>query len=149
MSKVFIDKEKKSIRTYSHAFHIALNTLEDMDNLPHAFKVYINVDTRIHRNRILTKGLKETILRLYKKKTTISSIFTDYKNTNNLSTNFFWKSSIFRAIKEDVKNICEELSLAIHSFYLCNSTILFRHIQDTTSCEITAILYTNIKRLIK
>lgn len=118
---------QRNIHTYSHTFHIALNSLDDMDNLPHGSKVHIKVDTGMHRNGILPKELQEAILGLKKRNITISGIFTHHRSADNLSTDFFWQSSIFRDIKENVKNLCEELSLAIPSFHSCNSSALFRH----------------------
>ena len=117
----------KNIHTYSHTFHIALNSLEDMDNLPDGIKVHIKVDTGMHRNGILPNELKEAILGLSKRNIEISGIFTHHRNADKLSTDFFWQTSIFRDLKEDVKSICEELSLEIPSFHSCNSSALFRH----------------------
>jgi alanine racemase len=118
---------QRNFHTYSHTFHIALNSLEDIDNLPHGSKVHIKVDTGMHRNGISPKELKEAIKGLSKRKIIISGIFTHHRNADNLSTDFFWQSSVFRDIKEDVKNICEELSLDIPCFHSCNSAALFRH----------------------
>ena len=117
----------KNIHTYSHTFHIALNSLEDMDNLPDGIKVHIKVDTGMHRNGILPKEVKEAILGLSKRNIEISGIFTHHRNADKLSTDFFWQTSIFRDLKENVKSICEELSLEIPSFHSCNSSALFRH----------------------
>ena len=103
-----------------------MNSLEDIDNLPHGSKVHIKVDTGMHRNGILPEDLKEAILGLSKRKIIISGIFTHHRNADNLSTDYFWQSSIFRDVKENVKNICEELSLDIPSFHSCNSAALFR-----------------------
>jgi alanine racemase len=98
-----------------------------MDNLPHGCKVHIKVDTGMHRNGILPKELKEAIIGLKERNIIISGLFTHHRSADNLSTDFFWQSSIFRDIKEDVKSICEELSLDIPSFHSCNSSALFRH----------------------
>ena len=70
--------------------------------------------------------LEEAILGLKERNIIISGIFTHHRNADSLSTDFYWQSSIFRAVKEDVKNICEELSLAIPCFHSCNSSALFR-----------------------
>lgn len=118
---------QRTFNTYSHTFHITLNSLEDINNLPMGCKVHIKVDTGMHRNGILPKELKEAILGLLKRNIIISGIFTHHRNADCLATDFFWQSSVFRQVKEDVKSICEELSLAIPSFHSCNSSALFRH----------------------
>jgi alanine racemase len=118
---------QKDIPTYSHAFHIALNSLEDMENLPLYAKVHIKVDTGMHRNGIDKNDLREAIIGLIEKKITISGVFTHHKSADNLSTYFYWQSSIFRYLQEEVKNICEELSITVPLFHSCNSAALFRH----------------------
>lgn len=118
---------QRNIHTYSHTFHIALNSLEDINNLPDYCKVHIKVDTGMHRNGISPKELKEAILGLYKRNIKISGIFTHHRSADDLSTDFFWQSSIFRDVKANVKNLCEELSLDIPSFHSSNSSALFRH----------------------
>lgn len=118
---------EKNFDTYSHAFHIALNSLEDINNIPNYYKVHIKVDTGMHRNGILPKELRKAIIGLSRRNIIISGIFTHHRNADSLSTDFFWQDSIFRDIKEDVKSICEELSLGIPCFHSCNSSALFRH----------------------
>jgi alanine racemase len=117
----------RNIHTYSHTFHITLNSLEDINNIPNYCKVHIKVDTGMHRNGILPKELEKAILGLKKRNIIISGIFTHHRSADNLSTDFFWQSSIFRDVKEDVKKLCEKLSLDIPCFHSCNSSALFRH----------------------
>jgi len=113
--------------SYSHAFHIALNSLEDINNIEPYSKVHIKVDTGMHRNGILPNQVKEAILGLHKRNIEISAAFTHHRSADNLSCDFFWQSSVFRAVKEDVKSICEELSIPIPCFHSANSSALFRH----------------------
>lgn len=113
--------------TYSHTFHIALNSLENMDYLPLGCKVHIKVDTGMHRNGILPEQLEEAILGLQKKKIILSGIFTHHRNADNLSSDFFWQKSVFSRVKADVKRICEQLDIPLPAFHSSNSAALFRH----------------------
>jgi alanine racemase len=118
---------ESNFHTYSHTFHIALNSLDNMDNLPHGCKVHIKVDTGMHRNGILPQQLEEAILGLSKRKIILSGIFTHHRNADNLSTDFFWQKSVFSRVKADVKRICEQLNLPLPAFHSSNSAALFRH----------------------
>ena len=118
---------EKTFHTYSHTFHIALNTLEDIDNLPQNSNVHIKVDTGMHRNGIHPNQIEEAISGLYKRKINITGVFTHHKCADELSTDFFWQNTIFSDVKTDVKRICEQLLLPIPAFHSCNSAALFRH----------------------
>jgi alanine racemase len=117
----------KDFHTYSHTFHIALNSIEDIDNLPLGCNVHIKVDTGMHRNGILIEELEEAFLGLSKKNIKVTGIFTHHRNADNLSTDFFWQKSVFSRVKLAVSELCEKLSLDIPSFHSCNSAGLFRH----------------------
>ena len=118
---------EKSIHTYSHAFHIALNTLEDIDNLPQNCNVHIKVDTGMHRNGISPEDLEVAILGLKERNINITGVFTHHKGADELSTDFFWQNAVFTRVKKDVKRICEQLFLPFPAFHSCNSAALFRH----------------------
>ena len=118
---------ESNFHTYSHTFHIALNSLDNMDNLPLGCKVHIKVDTGMHRNGIKPEEIEECILGLSRRKIILSGIFTHHRNADNLSTDFFWQKAVFSRVKADVKRICEQLNLPIPAFHSSNSAALFRH----------------------
>ncbi|QKF76979.1 alanine racemase [Arcobacter defluvii] len=117
---------EKSFHTYSHTFHIALNTCEDIERLPINSNVHIKIDTGMHRSGIKPSELEKAILGLSKRNIHITGVFTHHKGADELSTNFFWQKAVFSSIKENVKKICEQLSLPIPAFHSCNSAALFR-----------------------
>jgi alanine racemase len=118
---------ESNFHTYSHTFHIALNSLDNMDNLPLGCKVHIKVDTGMHRNGIKPEEIEGCILGLSRRKIILSGIFTHHRNADNLSTDFFWQKAVFSRVKADVKRICEQLNLPIPAFHSSNSAALFRH----------------------
>ncbi|MBS9782301.1 MAG: alanine racemase [Arcobacter sp.] len=118
---------QSNFHTYSHTFHIALNTIKDIAFLPKNANVHIKIDTGMHRNGISPNELEDCIYRLYKKNINIKGIFTHHRNADSLGTDFFWQNDIFLSLKKEVFSICEKLSLAIPSFHSCNSHALFRH----------------------
>jgi alanine racemase len=118
---------EKTFHTYSHTFHIALNSLEQIENLPKNCNVHIKVDTGMHRNGISPETIEEAILGLLKRNVHITGIFTHHRSADELSSDFFWQNTVFSSVKEDVKRICEQLSLPLPAFHSCNSAALFRH----------------------
>ena len=117
---------QKDIHTYSHTFHIAVNSLEAIKNLPENIKVHIKVDTGMHRNGVMPDEMEEAFLGLSKKNIQVTGVFTHHKASDELSTDFYWQKSVFTRVKEDVKKICEKLLLPIPAFHSCNSAALFR-----------------------
>ncbi|WP_418185937.1 alanine racemase [Aliarcobacter vitoriensis] len=117
---------EKSFHTYSHNFHIALNSLEDIDKLPQNSNIHIKVDTGMHRNGISIDELEKAFLGLSKKNINITGVFTHHKAADELTTDFFWQKENFSLVKNSVKNICEKLLLPIPAFHSCNSAALFR-----------------------
>jgi alanine racemase len=117
---------EKSFHTYSHTFHIALNSLEDIDKLPQNSNVHIKVDTGMHRNGISIDNLEEAISGLSKRKINVTGVFTHHRGADELSTDFFWQKENFSLVKKSVKSICEKLLLPIPAFHSCNSAALFR-----------------------
>lgn len=117
---------QKDVHTYSHTFHIAVNSLDAIKNLPENIKVHIKVDTGMHRNGVMPSELEEAFLGLSKKNIRITGVFTHHKCADELSTDFYWQKSVFTRVKEHVKKICEKLLLPIPAFHSCNSAALFR-----------------------
>lgn len=117
---------ESSFHNYSHTFHIALNSIEQIDKLPNSCNVHIKVDTGMHRNGIAINELEQAFLGLLKKNIKITGIFTHHKGADTLSTDYFWQNSNFSLVKTIVKNICEKLFIQTPLFHSCNSAALFR-----------------------
>ncbi len=117
---------QKDVHTYSHTFHIAVNSLDAIKNLPENIKVHIKVDTGMHRNGVSPNELEEAILGLCRRNIQVTGIFTHHKCADELTTDFYWQKAVFTRVKEDVKKICEKLLLPIPAFHSCNSAALFR-----------------------
>lgn len=117
---------ENNMHTYSHTFHIALNTLEDIDKLPGNCNVQIKVDTGMHRNGISPNQIEDAFTGLLKKNIRITGIFTHHRSADEVSTTFYWQNSIFKDVKQNVKRICEQLNISLPIFHSCNSSALFR-----------------------
>ena len=108
---------QKDIHTYSHTFHIAVNSLDIIENLPENIKVHIKVDTGMHRNGVSPKELEQAFLGLCKRNIQVTGIFTHHKCADELTTDFYWQKAVFSRVKEDVKRICEQLSISLPDFH--------------------------------
>ncbi|WP_320033420.1 alanine racemase [Halarcobacter sp.] len=115
-----------AIHTYSHTFHIAVNSLEDIERLPKNTNVHIKVDTGMHRNGISLENLEEAIHGILRKKLNLTGVFTHFRSADELSCEFFWQRSVFIQAKKLVKSLCEKLFLTIPKFHCANSSALFR-----------------------
>lgn len=112
--------------TYSHTFHMVVNSLEDIERLPENTSVHLKIDSGMHRNGITIKTLEEAILGISKKKMTLKGVMTHHKSADELSCEFFWQWSVFKQVKKQVCEICEKLFLPIPKFHSANSSALFR-----------------------
>ncbi|MGB5792294.1 alanine racemase [Poseidonibacter sp.] len=117
---------ENNMHTYSHTFHIALNSLEQIDTLANNCNVHIKVDTGMHRNGLAPNELEEAIVRLLKKDIKITGIFTHHRSADEVGTTFYWQNCVFEEVKKIVKSLCEQLKISLPVFHSCNSSALFR-----------------------
>ena len=115
-----------SFHNYSHTFHIAVNSLEDIQKVPQNANIHLKINTGMHRNGIAIDDIEVAIIGLLKQKANITGVFTHHKGSDTLSTDFFWQNENFSKAKSKVKEVCEKLSLPTPLFHSCNSAGLFR-----------------------
>lgn len=115
------------IDTFSHTFHVAVNTLNDLETLCENTNIHIKIDTGMHRNGIAPEQLEVAILRASELKLNVCGIFTHHKSADEFTSDFFYQNTIFKGLKEEMKNICEKLNLPKILVHSCNSAALFRH----------------------
>ncbi|XPV67545.1 MAG: alanine racemase [Halarcobacter sp.] len=115
-----------NIGTYSHTFHIVINSLQDIQRLPKNTNVHLKVDTGMHRNGIQVDSLEEAILGLLKNNLNLTGVMTHYRSADELSCDFFWQRNNFIHAKKEVIRLCEKLFLPIPKFHSANSSALFR-----------------------
>jgi alanine racemase len=121
--------------TFSHSFHITINSLSDIAKVPQNAIVHIKIDTGMHRNGISPSELEASILGLLEKKAHIYGLFTHHRSADELSSEFFWQNDQFMGIKAKTKQICEKLNISPPSFHSCNTAGLFRTNTLTSSFD--------------
>ena len=112
--------------TFSHSFHITINSLQDISKVPENAIVHIKIDTGMHRNGISQDELEACILGLLEKKAQFYGLFTHHRSADELSSEFFWQNDQFMGIKAKTKKICEKLNISLPHFHSCNSAGIFR-----------------------
>ena len=115
-----------NIHTYSHTFHIVINQIEQIFKLPTNTNVHLKIDTGMHRNGISKNDLKVAIDGVCKQNLNLTGILTHHRSADKLSTEFYWQKREFGLLKNEIKNICEQLFLPLPKFHSCNSSALFR-----------------------
>ena len=121
--------------TFSHSFHITINSLEDISKVPENATVHIKIDTGMHRNGINHRELEASILGLLEKKAQFYGLFTHHRSADELSSEFYWQNDQFMGIKADTKRICEKLNIPLPHFHSCNSAGLFRTQKDNNNFD--------------
>jgi len=114
-------------KSYSHTFHIGVNSLKALSVIPQNTKIHLKVDTGMHRNGLSMDELEVAILGACERKLPITGVFTHYANADELGSSYFWQKQNFNTVKEQVKTICEKLFLPIPSFHSANSAAVFRN----------------------
>lgn len=99
--------------------HQAINDLEQIKIIQEGSSVELKVDCGMHRNGIEVQNIDYALNLCEDKKLKVKGIFTHYKSSDMLSSEFFWQQKIFEQIKQKYKH----LNLRFHSF---NSAALFR-----------------------
>ncbi len=114
------------IHTYSHTFHIVINSCDEIYKIPKNTNVHLKIDTGMHRNGIPKDKLKEAIDGICKQNLNLTGVMTHHRSADKLSCEFYWQRREFRALKKEVEKLCEQLFLPLPKFHSCNSSALFR-----------------------
>jgi len=96
-----------------------INDISQIDFIKEGSSVELKVDTGMHRNGIEVAHIDEALQKIEDKKLLLKGIFTHYRGSDILTSEFFWQKKKFEAIKAKYAH----LNVRFHSF---NSAALFR-----------------------
>jgi len=132
-----------SIAAHSYAFLCAL---------PSGTSVHLALDTGMHRNGIKEDEIKKSLECVAKKGLVLKGMFTHFRSSDELSSDFFWQRRVFEGAKAKTKNLLEHLGLPPIAFHSCNSAGLLRSknlgSDDFARCGISLYGYTTLNPLI-
>lgn len=89
--------------TKDSVFSFTVNSLDDLREAQKGAKVELKVDTGMHRNGISLDELEEALLLIKHNELELVGVMTHHRSADVLSSEFFWQSKRFEAVKEIVK----------------------------------------------
>ncbi len=89
-------------RNHPH-YTFALNSLEAIGRAEVGSKVELKVDTGMHRNGILPHELEEALGEIRARGLELVGVMTHFRSADELSSEFFWQSKQFDAVKQRLK----------------------------------------------
>lgn len=111
---------------YSHTFHIAINSLSDIEKMCKDTIIHLKIDTGMHRNGISQNDLEIAISMVFKQGLILGGVFTHHRSSDVLSSEFYWQKVNFSHVKSNTLKICEKLSIPNPVFHSLNSSGVFR-----------------------
>ena len=88
----------------SNNFSYAINSLEDLKDIPKWVKIELKVDTGMHRNGICIKEIPIAIDIIKRRGLNLFGIFTHFRSADVLSSELFWQREKFKDVKRAFLN---------------------------------------------
>jgi alanine racemase len=93
-----------------------LNSLEDIINAEEKAVVELKVDTGMHRNGIAFEELEEALALIKKKNLNLKGVMTHNRSADELSSELFWQTKVFKEVKKAVGSILSNTNIRYHAF---------------------------------
>ena len=111
-----LNPSKIKLKPYMHQ---AINDLSQIAIIKEGSSVELKIDTGMHRNGVAIEDIDVALEQIKSHNLHLKGLFTHYKSSDMLTSEFFWQQNIF----EQVKKKYSYLDVRFHSF---NSAALFR-----------------------
>lgn len=89
-------------------------------------KIHLAIDSGMHRNGIQEAQLEKSLEAIISKKLHVKGVFTHFRSSDELSSEFFWQVSVFERFKKRIKAFVAEHGLPEIAFHSSNSSALLR-----------------------
>lgn len=110
----------------SPSISLAAHSYEALQALPDGTSIHLSLDTGMHRNGIKEEQIEEAMALIHAKKLRLKGVFTHFRSSDELNSEFFWQRANFERFKKRLKVLIEEYGLPQTSFHSCNSAGLLR-----------------------
>jgi len=131
---------------------LAVHSYEALEALPQGTSLHLALDSGMHRNGIKEEEIEKALTCIMKKKLVLKGLFTHFRSSDELSSDFFWQRCVFEAAKAKTKALLHTLGLPPITFHSCNSAGLLRSnslgSDDFARCGIALYGYTTLNPLI-
>jgi len=98
-----------------------LNSLTDIAKAQKGATVELKVDTGMHRNGIAMSELEEALELIQNKKLKLKGIMTHNRSADELSSELFWQTKLFKELKKTVGSILSNKNIRFHAFNSASS----------------------------
>ncbi|WP_263832063.1 alanine racemase [Sulfurospirillum oryzae] len=105
---------------------LAAHSCEALQALPEGTSIHLSLDTGMHRNGIKEVQIDEALALIHAKKLRLRGVFTHFRSSDELSSEFFWQRANFERAKKRIKVLATHYNLPKISFHSCNSAGLLR-----------------------
>ena len=143
---VLADHPPKQVVSPNISF--AAHSFETLNDFPKGTAIHLSIDTGMHRNGVREEKIEETILRIREKGLHLKGVFTHFRSSDELNSEFFWQRTNFESAKTLVKVLLKKYNLPKVAFHSCNSAGLLRTqslgTDDFARCGIASYGYTTL-----
>jgi len=131
---------------------LAVHSYEGLELLPPSTSLHLALDTGMHRNGIKEDEIEKALKCILKKGLKLKGMFTHFRSSDELSSDFFWQRRVFEGAKAKTKILLQTLGLPPIAFHSHNSAGLLRSYglgsDDFARCGIALYGYTTLNPLI-
>ncbi len=141
--EVLVLVEHPSHEVYENSISFAIHSYEALNACKAGESIHLSLDTGMHRNGLQEAELEKSLALIMKKNLRLKGVFTHFRSSDELSSEFFWQKSIFETFKQRINNFAQIHGLAPIAFHSHNSSALLRsrHLGDDAYARCGIAMY--------
>ncbi|WP_333803271.1 alanine racemase [Sulfurospirillum sp.] len=124
--EVLVLVDHPTSQALSASISLAAHSYEALQALPEGTSIHLSFDSGMHRNGINEGQIEEAMALIHAKKLCLRGVFTHFRSSDELNSEFFWQRANFERAKKRIKALIEHYGLPKTSFHSCNSAGLLR-----------------------
>ena len=105
---------------------LAIHSYEALNACKEGMSIHLSLDTGMHRNGIQEAELEHSLECIIKRNLKLKGVFTHFRSSDELSSEFFWQKSLFKKMKQRIESFVKAHDLPVVAFHSCNSSALLR-----------------------
>ena len=124
--EILILSEKDGQIKPDSKFIFTINSIKSLKNTPKKTTIALKIDTGMHRNGIAIDELDRACKLISDNGLNLHSIFTHFRASDELGSEFFWQKQNFLSIKTRYNELKHKYNLKNTFFHSCSSSALLR-----------------------
>lgn len=149
--EVLILADQSCFQVFAQNISMSVHSYELLQKLPKDMPIHLNVDTGMRRDGVGLDEVQKCLQYILKHKLNLKGVFTHYRSSDDLNSEFYWQRELFAKVKSEVRYFVEKNSLSMPKFHSCNSSSLLRSEmfdEDYARCGIATFGYCAIDPLL-